>query len=319
MTSAKKQKVIVTGGAGFIGSHLAQSLINDYEVTIIDNLETGSIKNIKHFLDKVRFVKGNILNLKLLKKEFVGAAYVFHQAAIPSVPKSTEFPIETHIANTTGTLNVLIASRDCKVKRVVFASSSAVYGDSPVLPKTETMSFNPLSLYATQKMTSELYAKIFHQIYGLETVGLRYFNVFGSRQDPNSKYSAVIPLFIKKIIDNDIVTINGDGKITRDFTFVSNVVLANKLASVAKNVSGEVFNIACGSAVSLNELVDMAGKILDKKPKKKYQSNRAADIMHSLADISKAEKMLGYKPLVSFEEGLKLTIESFKNKDEKSK
>lgn len=308
----RKEKVIVTGGAGFIGSHLAQSLAGDYKVTIIDNLETGSINNIKTFKDKIKFVKGSILDFKLLKKEFAGAYYVFHQAAIPSVPKSTEFPAETNMANITGTLNVLIASRDCKVKRVVYASSSSVYGDSPVLPKVETMSLNPLSLYATQKMTGELYAKLFYKLYGLETVGLRYFNVFGPRQDPNSKYSAVIPLFIKNITLNKGVVINGDGLTTRDFTFVDNVVSANRLASTANNVAGEVFNVACGSAISLNELVEMIGEVTGKKPKKKHQDKRVGDIMHSLADIYKAEKMLGYKPLISFKEGLKLTIESLK-------
>lgn len=307
----KKQKVIVTGGAGFIGSHLAEALIDEYEVVVIDNLETGSLKNISHIKNKVRFIKKSILDLKVLKKEFTGASHVFHQAAIPSVPKSTDFPLETHTANSTGTLNVLIAARDAGVKRVVYASSSSVYGDSPTLPKVETMSYNPLSLYATQKMTGEIYAKLFSRFYGLETVGLRYFNVFGPRQNPNSKYAAVIPLFIKQILNGERVTINGDGSTTRDFTFVKNVVSANILASKAKNVSGEVFNIACGESISLNKLVEIISEVVDKRPSTKHVRNRKGDIAHSLADIAKAKKLLGYNSTYNFKEGLKITAQSF--------
>lgn len=305
-------KVIVTGAAGFIGSHIAEELVNQgYEVVGIDDLSTGRKSNIEHVKDKMTFVEGSILDTSLLAKAFEGASFVFHQAALPSVPKSIEMPRETNAANVEGTLNVFIAARDAGVKRVVYASSSSVYGDSPTLPKVETMPFNPLSPYAAQKMMDELYGRMFYKFYGLETAGLRYFNVFGPRQDPNSKYAAVIPNFITKIANDEGITINGDGTITRDFTFVKNVVNANIAAATTSNaVGGEVFNIACGDSISLNDLVAKIGTHLSKTPKASHGPMRAGDIEKSLADISKAKQHFGYEPEVSFDEGLKRTIQS---------
>ncbi len=302
-------KVVVTGGAGFIGSHLAERLVLDgFEVVVIDNLKTGRIENLSGFKDKLKFVEGDILDLELLKKEFLGAETVFHHAAIPSVPRSIEEPFETHEANSTGMLNVLIAARDTGVRRVVCASSSSVYGDSEVMPKEESMTPKPLSLYAVHKFNNEMYANLFSKLYGLETVGLRYFNVFGPRQNPNSKYAAVIPLFIKKISNGEKVVINGDGETTRDFTFVHNVVEANILASKAEGITSEVMNIACGERISLNDLVSKIGSIVGKEPKVVHTDFRVGDIKHSLASIEKAKKVIGYVPQHTFEEGLRITI-----------
>lgn len=302
-------KVVVTGGAGFIGSHLAERLVLDgFEVVVIDNLKTGRIENLSGFKDKLKFVEGDILDLELLKKEFLGAETVFHHAAIPSVPRSIEEPFETHEANSTGMLNVLIAARDTGVRRVVCASSSSVYGDSEVMPKEESMTPKPLSLYAVHKFNNEMYANLFSKLYGLETVGLRYFNVFGPRQNPNSKYAAVIPLFIKKISSGEEVVINGDGETTRDFTFVRNVVEANILASKAEGITSEVMNIACGERISLNDLVSKIGSIVGKEPKVVHTDFRVGDIKHSLASIEKAKKVIGYVPQHTFEEGLRITI-----------
>jgi nucleoside-diphosphate-sugar epimerase len=313
------KKAVVVGGAGFIGSHIVEHLLEhgQYFVTALDDLSTGRKENIEKFLQQeykkyFTFVQGSILDLELLKKTFEGADVVFHQAALASVPKSIEFPVETSMANIEGTLHVLVAARDAKVRRVVYASSSSVYGDSAVLPKVETMPFNPLSPYAVHKMVNEYYAKLFYKLYGLETVGLRYFNVFGPRQNPNSKYAAVIPLFIQKIKNNEAVTIHGDGSTTRDFTYVENVVQANIKAATAdaKDVAGDVFNIACGEAISLNQLVEKINSKLNKKTKPIHTDKRAGDIDHSLADITKAKSKLGFLPEFDFDTGLRKTIES---------
>ncbi|NQU79303.1 NAD-dependent epimerase/dehydratase family protein, partial [Candidatus Woesearchaeota archaeon] len=251
----------------------------------------------------------SILDLELLKKHFEGADYVLHQAAIPSVPKSVKDPISSNEANITGTLNVLVAARDCKVKRVVYAASSSAYGDTPTLPKVETMPTTSLSPYALQKLTGEHYCRIFSALYDIETVALRYFNVFGPRQDPSSFYSAVIPKFITAIAKDEQPTIFGDGETSRDFCYISNVVNANLLACTAKGVSGEVFNIACGERTSLLQLVEKISNILGKDIKALHEEERAGDVKHSLADISKAKNMLGYEVLVPFDEGLKLTTD----------
>jgi nucleoside-diphosphate-sugar epimerase len=308
------KKVVVTGGAGFIGSHIVEELVKtgEYEVIAIDDLSTGNKKNLTPFLKKITFVEGSILDMALLQKAFKDVEYVFHQAALPSVPKSIEQPIETNMANVQGMLNVLVAAKERGVKRVVYASSSSVYGDSPVLPKVETMPYNPLSPYAAQKMMNEYYGKLFHKLFGLETVGLRYFNVFGPRQSPESKYAAVIPLFIKKILQNESPVINGDGSTTRDFTYVKNVVQANLRAALAKNVAGEVFNIALGDSVSLNELVTKINSELKMKVKPQYIAKRQGDIDHSKADITKAVTKLQFKPEYSFDAGLKHTIQALK-------
>ena len=299
-------KVVVTGGSGFIGSHIVEELLNhDCDVVVIDDLSTGRKENIKPFLGKVEFLEGSITDLDLLKKLFKGVTYVFHQAAIPSVPRSIDDPVMTHDANVNGMLNVLVAARDNDVDRVVYASSSSVYGDSPKLPKEESMQYNPLSPYAAHKMVKEYYAKLFHTIYDLDTVGLRYFNVFGPRQDPHSPYAGVMPLFITKMQKGEAPTIFGDGETTRDFTYVSNVVHANLAAARAPKAAGKVYNVALGERISLNDMCAMLNKLLDTDLQPTYGDFREGDIKHSLADISRAKRDLGYKPEISFEEGLK--------------
>lgn len=256
-------RYVITGGAGFIGSHLVEELVERGEqITVIDDLSTGNKENIKEFLGKIKFVEGSILDLKILQKEFEQVDFVLHQAAIPSVPRSLKNPALTNKVNVEGALNVFIAARDCKVKKVVYASSSSIYGDSEVLPKVENMPYNPLSPYAAQKVMMEFYGKLFFELYGLQTVGLRYFNVFGPRQDPNSEYAAVIPKFIKLINQDKKPTIYGDGLTSRDFSYIKNIVNANLLACTTENIGGEIFNIACGEKISLNELVSKINYIL---------------------------------------------------------
>lgn len=308
-------KFLVTGGAGFIGSNIVRELIKqNHEVIVIDNLLTGKLENLKDILKKIKFVKGDIIDLNLLKKEFKDVDYVLHQAALPSVPHSVEDPITSNQNNINGTLNVLIAARDCGVKRVIYAASSSVYGNAKELPKNEEMNSNPLSPYAITKFCGELYCKVFYDLYGLETVVLRYFNVFGPRQDPNSQYAAVIPRFINLMLKNKRPTIFGDGLQTRDFTYVQNIVEANLLACKAKNVAGKIFNIACEKRISLNQLVEIINKVLKTNIKSIHDKERKGDVKHSLADITKAKKILGYKVNYDFEYGLRKTIEWFRSK-----
>lgn len=305
----KGKTAVVTGGAGFIGSHIADALLaRGCKVRIIDNLVTGKKENIAHILDKIDFVEDSILNDAALKRVLKGADCVFHQAAVPSVPKSINDPFTSHEANSTGTLKVLLAARDLGVRRVVYATSSSVYGDTKVFPTPETVPPNPLSPYALQKFTGEKYTTLFYKLYGLETVVLRYFNVFGPRQDPNSEYAAVIPKFIRLLKNGKTPTVFGDGSTSRDFTFISDVVDANMLASEVKTAAGEVFNCAGGHPTSLNQLLEVLQKLLGTNIKPIYQDFRVGDIKDSYADVSKAERILGYKPRVSFEEGLKRTI-----------
>ncbi len=308
-------KYLVTGGAGFIGSNIVKRLVTEgKDVRVLDNLSTGKRKNIEPFLDKIEFIEGDFTDLETAKKAVAGVDFVMHQGAIPSVPRSIDDPIKTNGANIVGTLNMLIASRDAGVKRFVYAASSSAYGDSKVMPKEETMPTAPKSPYAIQKMVGELYCQNFYKLFGLETVCLRYFNVFGPNQDPESVYSAVIPLFIKKIMAGESPIILGDGTTSRDFTFVENNVDANiRACEGGLESAGEVINIACGYEISLNELAEKINNELGKDIKPIYKEERAGDVKHSLADISKAEKLLGYKPIVSFEDGLKKTIEFYKN------
>jgi len=305
-------KVLVTGGAGFIGSHLVEELAKDYDVVIVDDLSTGRLENIDNLITKknVKFVKGNITELALLKEVIRDIDYVFHQAAIPSVLKSIENPLAVNNANINGTLNVLIASRDAGVKKVIYASSSAVYGDSPELTRREDTKPDPLSPYAVTKIAGEYYCKVFYEMYGLKTVSLRYFNVFGPRQDPKSDYAAVIPKFISSMLQDKPPTIYGDGEQSRDFVYVKDVVQANILAC-RKNAGG-VFNVACGERITVNELVSEINKILNKKIAPVYVSPKKGDIRHSLADITKAKKILGYEPKYDLEDGLKESIKWFK-------
>lgn len=308
----KKKKVIVTGGAGFIGSNLAEELARrGHQVIIIDNLSTGNLENIQPVLPvgQVDFIEGSITNLPLMQKAFSGADYVFHQAALPSVPRSIEDPETTDSVNITGTLNVLIAARDNAVKKLVFASSSSVYGDTPTLPKTEDMPPNPLSPYAVTKITGEYYCQVFTRIYNLKTVCLRYFNVYGPRQDPKSAYAAVIPLFINAVLSGKSPVIFGDGEQTRDFTFVKDVVEAN-IQAAESEVTG-VFNLGNSQRITISQLTKLIIDITkNNNVKPVYKDPRPGDIVHSLADTSKA-KAFGYNPRYSLEQGLKETINSF--------
>ena len=306
-------KYIVIGGAGFIGSHIVEKLVQEKrKVLIIDNLSTGNYENIQPFISNITFVRGNIQDKDLLEEHIEEGDIIFHLAALPSVTRSVNNPLSTNENNIKGTLNVLLAAKEKKADRVIFSSSSSVYGDSETLPKIETMTPNPKSPYALSKLTGEYYMKLFYELYGLKTISLRYFNVFGPRQDPNSEYSAVIPRFIKQISENKTPIIYGDGEQTRDFTYVTNVVSANLLASNSKKGFGETINIACGSRLSLNELVEKINNILGKKATPKYEETRKGDVQHSLAGITKAKDILEYASKIDFEEGLKLTIESMR-------
>ncbi|KKH59369.1 GDP-D-mannose dehydratase [Methanosarcina mazei] len=307
----KNKNVIVTGGMGFIGSHLTEKLLEDNEVTVIDNESTGRMENIKHLLDhkNLTLIKGSIVDLNLTEI-FQGKDYVFHLAAIPSVPRSVKDPYSSNEANVTGTLNVLIAAKDAGIKKVIFSSSSSVYGDTPTLPKREDMPVNPMSPYAITKATGEMYCRVFQELYGLPTVCLRYFNVFGPRQDPTSQYSAVIPKFITAIANDKSPLIYGDGEQSRDFTFVKNVVDANILSCESDKTG--VFNIACGRRITVNQLVDFINEILGKEIKSVYSDPRPGDIKHSLADISRAGGF-GYNPKDEFKEELTEVIKWFVN------
>ena len=300
------EKFVITGGAGFIGSNLAEYLSKDNDVLVIDDLSTGKKENLAG-LD-VRFLKGSLTDLLLLRENFAGAACVFHQAAIASVKKSVEDPARTNAVGIDGTLNVLIAAKDAGVRRVVQASSAAVYGSSLQLPKNEDMLPEPMSPYAVSKLAAEHYARVFQELYGLKTVSLRYFNVFGPKQDPSSEYSGVISRFISALLNDEQPVIYGDGEQTRDFVYVNDVVSANILAS--RGAPG-VYNIACAKSISLNTLVTVIGKILAKEVRPRYESARAGDIKHSVADINRAKGM-GYLPKYNLEEALLETIEWFK-------
>lgn len=304
---------LVTGAAGFIGSNIVEELVRRGEsVRALDNLATGRIGNIQPFRDRVEFIQGDINDTQLLAGAMSGVDYVLHQAALPSVPRSVLDPLSAHEANATGTLKVLIAARDAGVKRVVFASSSSVYGESPTLPKREDMPTQPLSPYAVNKLAGEEYCKVFAHVYGLPTVALRYFNVFGPRQDPKSQYAAAIPGIASAMLRGDAPTIYGDGLQTRDFTFVSNVVSANLLACTHDEAVGLAINIACGRRISLLDLVEQLNTILGTHIEPQFAPERAGDVKHSLADISLAEGKLGYRTEVDFGEGLTRTISALR-------
>lgn len=306
-------KFLVTGGAGFIGSNIVGELLNrNYEVKVLDNFSTGKRENLNDYGNDIELIEGDIRSYHIVKDAVKSVDVILHQAALPSVPRSINDPITSNDVNVTGTLNILEAARKADVQKIVFASSSSVYGDNPKLPKEESMIPNPLSPYAVSKLSGEKYCQVFTRIYGLKTIALRYFNVFGPRQDPNSQYSAVIPRFIKAIKNNESPVIFGDGEQSRDFTFVRNVIEGNILAATTDCEAGLAMNCACHGRITLNELVAMINEILGKDIKPIYKEPRAGDIKHSFADIQLAEKNLNYKPLVSFKEGLKITIESFK-------
>jgi UDP-glucose 4-epimerase len=302
-------KIVVTGGAGFIGSHIAEhAVLEGHDVSIIDNLETGRIENLDLFKDNVTYFQTDIRDLDAVREAMSGAEYVFHQAALPSVPRSVENPQETNGHNVTGTLNVLTAAKDSGVKRVVYAASSSAYGDQETPFKHEEMLNKPLSPYGVSKLAGEHYCQAFYQTYGLETVCLRYFNVFGPRQNPFSAYTGVLAIFIPLMLKGEPPVIYGDGLQTRDFTYIQNNVAANMLAMTAADAPGEVINIACGENQTVLQIVDVINQILGTHIEPIFKEQRTGDILHSCASVEKAKKILNYSPLVSFEEGVEKTI-----------
>jgi UDP-glucose 4-epimerase len=306
---------LITGVAGFIGSSLARAVLAQGDkVRGIDNFATGKPENLNGILQQIDFQEADILDLEAVGKACEGVDFVLHQAAIPSVPKSVLDPLGSNRANVDGTVNVLVAARDAKVKRLVYAASSSAYGDTPTLPKHEEMLANPISPYAVAKLASEYYMVSFYRCYGLETVCLRYFNIFGPRQDPSSPYSGVLAKFITQMLQGEQPTIFGDGEQSRDFTYIDNAVSANLLACKApgKDVAGRVFNVATGRRVNLRETFHALKKLTGYTGEVKFAPERAGDVKHSLADIARAEKHLGYKPLVHFEDGLRKTVEWYR-------
>jgi len=308
-------RYLVTGGAGFIGSNIVERLISlGHSVRVIDNFSTGKAENLTPFLNKIHLVNGDIRYLNTVMECMKDIDYVLHQAALPSVPRSIETPLESNDVNTNGTLNILYAAKESDVKRVIYAASSSAYGESPTLPKVETMPTSPLSPYAVNKLAGENYCKAFYNVYGLETVAVRYFNIFGPRQDPNSYYSAVIPKFIKALLLDKQPVIFGNGEQSRDFTYIENVINANLLACKAPvKACGKVMNIACGERITLNELAHELKVLLNKDIDPKHGDPRPGDIKHSLADINLAKELIDYTPKVTVREGIKKTVEWFLN------
>ncbi len=307
---------LITGGAGFIGSHIAEALLKRNEaVRVFDNLATGNQNNIQALQNlpgKVEFIQGDLRDMDAVKAAVKGVEVVFHQAALASVPRSIAQPVASLETNINGTQNVLLAARDAGVRRVVYASSSSVYGNTPILPKQEGMPTQPMSPYAVQKLTGELLCRVFTLVYGIETVALRYFNVFGPRQDPASEYAAVIPRFLTALLEKRRPIVFGDGEQTRDFTYIENIVQANLLASTSTDAIGEAMNIGCGERISLNGVLYTAAELLNTHIEADYRDPRPGDVRDSLADISKAQKLLGYTPTVSFREGLAHTLTSLR-------
>jgi nucleoside-diphosphate-sugar epimerase len=300
---------LVTGGAGFIGSHLSEELVRrGHRVRVADSLITGKRSNLDH-IKGIEFLEGDLADVGFAHKAVQGCDYVLHQAAIPSVPRSVKDPLTSNRANVDGTLNVLLASRDAGIKRLVFAASSSAYGDTPTLPKHEKMPTNPLSPYALQKVIGEQYLQMFTRLYGLETVAIRYFNVFGPRQDPTSPYSGVISVFATALLEKRPPTIYGDGEQTRDFTYVANVVDGVLRACEAPGASGEIINVATGGRISLNQLFEEMRKLIGADVKPAYGEARRGDVRDSQADITKARDLLGYEPIVAFEDGLSKTVD----------
>jgi nucleoside-diphosphate-sugar epimerase len=307
--------VLVTGGAGFIGSNLTEALLQGgHSVRVLDDFSTGKRENLifNKTYPSLEIVEGDIRDLNNCNKAIKGIKYVFHQAALPSVQRSVEDPKTSHAVNAGGTLNILLAAKEEGIKRLIYASSSSVYGDTPTLPKHEGMPSDPLSPYALQKYIGEQYCRLFYQLYGLETISLRYFNIFGPKQDPNSIYSAVIPKFIDALLHDRPPIIFGDGDQSRDFTYIENVVQANLLAMSAEHLHGEAINIACGKRSSLNQLLNVLKRILKSELSPVYQEPRQGDVRHSLADIHKGKEIINYEPTVGVEMGLEKTVDFFR-------
>ncbi len=307
------ERFLVTGGAGFIGSNICKKLISEgCFVRVVDNLLTGKRKNLAEIIDRLEFIEADIGDEEVARSAVEGVDCVLHQAALPSVPRSVEDPAATHRHCVDATFTLLLASQKAGVKRFVYASSSSAYGDTPTMPKTETMAPMPLSPYAVGKLTGEYYCSVFYKVFGLETISLRYFNVFGPCQDPRSQYAAAIPAFVTAILAGRRPTVFGDGLQSRDFTYVDNVVEANLLAARAKQTQGEVVNVACGQAVTVNEVIEMVNELTGKRIEPVYAEPRPGDIKHSLADITRARKLLGYAPRVGFKQGLRLAIDWYR-------
>jgi UDP-glucose 4-epimerase len=302
---------LVTGGAGFIGSNIVEGLVRQGDrVRVLDDFSTGRRENLAPFAG-VEVVEGDLRDAKTVARAVSGVEGVFHQAALRSVPRSVDDPSSSNEVNVTGTLVLLLACRAAKVRRVVYASSSSVYGDDPTLPKVETLRTQPISPYAVSKLAAEHYCQVFARLYGVETVSLRYFNVFGPRQNPESKYSAVIPRFLDLAMQGEPLEVHGDGEQSRDFTYIDNVVQGNLRAMDTPGVSGEVFNVACGTRHSLIAIADAIGDFLGRRPERRHVAERAGDVRHTLADIAKAQRLLGYQPTVDFADGMRRTCEYF--------
>jgi UDP-N-acetylglucosamine/UDP-N-acetyl-alpha-D-glucosaminouronate 4-epimerase len=305
-------RVLITGGGGFIGSHLVDRFLADgHDVRVLDNFATGRRENLVHVMGDVELVEGDMQSYERVHNAMAGVDGVLHEAALPSVPRSVADPLTTNASNVIGTLNVLLAARDAGAKRVVFASSSSVYGANPTLPQSEDLALSPISPYAVTKLTGEGYCRSFHHVYGLETVALRYFNIFGPRQDPLSQYAAVVPNFITSVLCGRGATVFGNGEQSRDFTFVENVMEANRLALEAPDVAGKAYNVACGERITLNQMLDEIAEITGTEAEAQYLPPRPGDVLHSHASIERAEDELGYRPLVPFREGLRRSIEHF--------
>ena len=303
------EKFLVTGGAGFIGSNICRKLVSQgCFVRVIDNLLTGKKSNLADIIDKIEFIEADMGDEQKARSAMKGIDIVLHEGALPSVPKSVDNPAATHKHCVDATFTLLLAARDAGIKRFVYAASSSAYGDTPTLPKIETMAANPLSPYAAAKLFGEYYCSVFYKVWGLETISLRYFNVFGPYQDPTSEYAAAIPAFVTLILKDKSPTIYGDGEQSRDFTYVDTVVDANLLAARVKRTAGEVINIACGQAVTINQIIGMINKLVGKNVKPIYAPSRAGDVKHSLADITLARKTIGFNPAISFQQGLEKAI-----------
>ncbi len=308
-------RYLITGGAGFIGSHLARTLLSlGEEVVVLDDLSTGKRENLGDIKDRVKLIVGDICDIGRVKEAMEGIDYVFHQAAVVSVPRSIDEPVRTNEVNVDGTLNCLLVARDVKAKRFVFAASSSAYGDSPKLPKHEDMTPRPLSPYGVSKLVGEMYCRVFYEVYGLPTVSLRYFNIFGPYQDPHSQYAAVVPIFITRLLKGESPQVFGDGEQSRDFTYIDNAVQANLLATRSDKADGKTINVACGTQYTLNELAKNLKRLTGSDIDPTHDEPRAGDIKHSLGDISRASSLLGYSPKISFEEGLERTVAWFKSR-----
>lgn len=307
------EKCLVTGGAGFIGSNICRKLVSQgCFVRVVDNLLTGKKSNLKDVIDKIEFIEADMGDEEVAHTAMKNIDVVLHQGALPSVPRSVDEPAATHKHCVDATFTLLLAARDAGIKRFVYASSSSAYGDTPTSPKVETMLPQPLSPYAVGKLVGEYYCSVFYKVFGLETISLRYFNVFGPHQDPTSQYAAAIPAFVTAILKDTPPTVYGDGLQSRDFTYVDNVVQANLLAARAGNTAGDVINIACGQAITVNETIEVINATLGKNIKPIYTDPRPGDVKHSLADISAAENLIGFKPKVSFKQGLQLAIDWYR-------